>query len=232
MNPFSGKKIYVALLDDHPIVRKGMEIIFSQEPDFELKGSFATRIELMNFLRNNRVDVLVLDYLLGDEEIDGLPMIKQLMNNFPWLKILLSSTLENTAIVRMALKIGVRGHVGKSRDLSEVVNAARQVAAGRISLSESMEKEFYLISEPCADTKSGSEGDNAPQVIEGIGRLDQLSPKELEVLRLFTGGMSVLQISEKFNRSRKTVSGQKKSAMKKLGVKTDSELFLWHDQLL
>ncbi|XTE59370.1 response regulator transcription factor [Enterobacter ludwigii] len=126
MNPFSGKKIYVALLDDHPIVRKGMEIIFSQEPDFELKGSFATRIELMNFLRNNRVDVLVLDYLLGDEEIDGLPMIKQLMSNFPWLKILLSSTLENTAIVRMALKIGVRGHVGKSRDLSEVVNAARQ----------------------------------------------------------------------------------------------------------
>ncbi|AKM86497.1 response regulator [Enterobacter ludwigii] len=232
MNPFSGKKIYVALLDDHPIVRKGMEIILSQEPDFELKGSFATRIELMNFLRNNRVDVLVLDYLLGDEEIDGLPMIKQLMSTFPWLKILLSSTLENTAIVRMALKIGVRGHVGKSRDLSEVVNAARQVAAGRISLSESMEKEFYLISEPCADPTSGSEGDNAPQVIEGIGRLDQLSPKELEVLRLFTGGMSVLQISEKFNRSRKTVSGQKKSAMKKLGVKTDSELFLWHDQLL
>jgi len=56
MNPFSGKKIYVALLDDHPIVRKGMEIILSQEPDFELKGSFATRIELMNFLRNNRVE--------------------------------------------------------------------------------------------------------------------------------------------------------------------------------
>lgn len=107
MNPFSGKKIYVALLDDHPIVRKGMEIIFSQEPDFELKGSFATRIELMNFLRNNRVDVLVLDYLLGDEEIDGLPMIKQLMSNFPWLKILLSSTLENTAIVRMALKLSL-----------------------------------------------------------------------------------------------------------------------------
>jgi PleD family two-component response regulator len=68
----------------------------------------------MNFLRNNRVDVLVLDYLLGDEEIDGLPMIKQLMSNFPWLKILLSSTLENTAIVRMALKIGVRGMLVKA----------------------------------------------------------------------------------------------------------------------
>lgn len=122
---------------------------------------------------------MVLDYLLGDEEIDGLPMIKQLMSNFPWLKILLSSTLENTAIVRMALKIGVRGHVGKSRDLSEVVNAARRVAAGRISLSESMEKEFYLISEPCADTKSGSEGDNAPQVIEGIGRWISCLPRSL-----------------------------------------------------
>lgn len=229
MNPFSGKKIYIALLDDHPIVRKGMEIIFSQEPDFELKGSFANRIDLINFLRSNRVDVLILDYLLGDEEIDGLPMIKQLMSNFPWLKILLSSTLENTAIVRMALKAGVRGHVGKSRDASEVVNAVREVVAGRISLSESMEKEFYLISEPCAGTE---EGGNEPQVIDGIGRLDKLSPKEIEVLRLFTGGMSVLQISEKFQRSRKTVSGQKKSAMKKLGVKTDSELFLWHDQLL
>ncbi|MEL4868822.1 response regulator transcription factor [Pantoea agglomerans] len=229
MNPFSGKKIYIALLDDHPIVRKGMEIILSQESDFELKGSFANRIDLIHFLRNNRVDVLILDYLLGDEEIDGLPMIKQLMSNFPWLKILLSSTLENTAIVRMALKAGVRGHVGKSRDASEVVNAVREVVAGRISLSESMEKEFYLISEPCAGAE---EGDNAPQVIDGIGRLDQLSPKEIEVLRLFTGGMSVLQISEKFQRSRKTVSGQKKSAMKKLGVKTDSELFLWHDQLL
>ena len=228
MNQFSGKKIYIALLDDHPIVRKGLEIIFSQEPDFELKGSFASRIELINFLRSNRVDVLILDYLLGDEDIDGLPMIKQLMSNFPWLKILISSTLENTAIVRMALKAGVRGHIGKSRDASEVVDAVRRVAAGHICLSESMEKEFYLISE---STTSGN-GDDEQQVIDGIGRLDQLSVREMEVLRLFLSGMSVLQISEKFSRSRKTVSGQKKSAMKKLGVKTDPELFLWHDQLL
>ncbi|CAH5507123.1 Transcriptional regulatory protein UhpA [Enterobacter cloacae] len=228
MNPFSGKKIYIALLDDHPIVRKGLEIIFSQEPDFELKGSFASRIDLINFLRTNRIDVLILDYLLGEDDIDGLPMIKQLMSNFPWLKILLSSTLENTAIVRQALKAGVRGHIGKSRDASEVVAAVRQVAAGHICLSESMEKEFYLISEPTAP----GEVEDEQQVIEGIGRLDELSPRELEVLRLFLSGMSVLQISEKFSRSRKTVSGQKKSAMRKLGVKTDPELFLWHDQLL
>lgn len=228
MNPFSGKKIYIALLDDHPIVRKGLEIIFSQEPDFELKGSFASRIDLMNFLRTNRIDVLILDYLLGEDDIDGLPMIKQLMSNFPWLKILLSSTLENTAIVRQALKAGVRGHIGKSRDASEVVAAVRQVAAGHICLSESMEKEFYLISEPTAP----GEVEDEQQVIEGIGRLDELSPRELEVLRLFLSGMSVLQISEKFSRSRTTVSGQKKSAMRKLGVKTDPELFLWHDQLL
>ena len=228
MNPFSGKKIYIALLDDHPIVRKGLEIIFSQEPDFELKGSFASRIDLMNFLRTNRIDVLILDYLLGEDDIDGLPMIKQLMSNFPWLKILLSSTLENTAIVRQALKAGVRGHIGKSRDASEVVAAVRQVAAGHICLSESMEKEFYLISEPTAP----GEVEDEQQVIEGIGRLDELSPRELEVLRLFLSGMSVLQISEKFSRSRKTVSGQKKSAMRKLGGKTDPELFLWHDQLL
>lgn len=228
MNQYSGKKIYIALLDDHPIVRKGLEIIFSQEPDFELKGSFASRIDLINFLRTNRIDVLILDYLLGDEDIDGLPMIKQLMSNFPWLKILISSTLENTAIVRMALKAGVRGHIGKSRDASEVVDAVRRVAAGHICLSESMEKEFYLISEPSA---SGDTEDEQ-HVIDGIGRLDQLSARELEVLRLFLSGMSVLQISEKFSRSRKTVSGQKKSAMKKLGVKTDPELFLWHDQLL
>ena len=228
MNPFSGKKIYIALLDDHPIVRKGLEIIFSQEPDFELKGSFASRIDLMNFLRTNRIDVLILDYLLGEDDIDGLPMIKQLMSNFPWLKILLSSTLENTAIVRQALKAGVRGHIGKSRDASEVVAAVRQVAAGHICLSESMEKEFYLISEPTAP----GEVEDEQQVIEGIGRLVELSPRELEVLRLFLSGMSVLQISEKFSRSRKTVSGQKKSAMRKLGVKTDPELFLWHDQLL
>ncbi|EMN1411969.1 response regulator transcription factor [Enterobacter chuandaensis] len=228
MNQYSGKKIYIALLDDHPIVRKGLEIIFSQEPDFELKGSFASRIDLINFLRTNRIDVLILDYLLGDEDIDGLPMIKQLMSNFPWLKILISSTLENTAIVRMALKAGVRGHIGKSRDASEVVDAVRRVAAGHICLSESMEKEFYLISEPSAS----GDAEDEQHVIDGIGRLDQLSARELEVLRLFLSGMSVLQISEKFSRSRKTVSGQKKSAMKKLGVKTDPELFLWHDQLL
>lgn len=228
MNQFSGKKIYIALLDDHPIVRKGLEIIFSQEPDFELKGSFASRIDLINFLRTNRIDVLILDYLLGDEDIDGLPMIKQLMSNFPWLKILISSTLENTAIVRMALKAGVRGHIGKSRDGSEVVAAVRRVAAGHICLSEIMEKEFYLISEPTAP----GDVEDETQVIDGIGRLDQLSPRELEVLRLFLAGKSVLQIAEKFSRSRKTVSGQKKSAMKKLGVKTDPELFLWQDQLL
>lgn len=59
-----------------------------------------------------------------------------------------------------------------------------------------------------------------------------LSPKEQEVIRCFLTGMTVTDIAEKFSRSLKTVSGQKQSAMRKLGLKADHELFIIKDELL
>jgi two-component system capsular synthesis response regulator RcsB len=173
---------------------------------------------------------LVLDFLLGERELDGLALVKQLRNHYPQQKILISSSMESPAIIKMVLSAGVKGFIGKSHNMPEIVHAIRQVALGRLFLSKEVAYEvenLYVMSEDALDTslETCSKGN----IYE---RVKTLSPREMEVVRCFLDGLSVSQIAVKFKRSRKTVSGQKQSALKKLGLRSDSELFKYSQDLL
>lgn len=214
----------ILLLDDHALIREALKVRLSNEADFRVVGVYSGSPELLAGLRTEKADLLVLDYQLTDGELDGLRLIQLLRNHYPDLRILIFSSVERPATVNMAIRAGANGFFGKSQATEELVKAIRMVALDRLYLSPAMSAE--LDSKPV--TSAATSNEQGADGSEVLVNYPALSPKEREVLRCCLEGMSVSQIAEKFLRSRKTISGQKQAAMRKLNVRTDSELFKLH----
>ena len=216
----------IALLDDHTLIREALEIRLSLEADFKVLGVYSTSRELFNSLKSDEADLVVLDYQLTDADIDGLRLIQSVRQHHPNTRIVIFSSSEKPAIVNMSIRAGANGFVGKSQATDELLRAIRMVALGRIYLAPAMAAELEKI--PVAQMLL--EGEPLDRAVT-LSNQPNLSPKESEVLRCCLEGMSVSQIASKFTRSRKTISGQKQAALRKLGIKTDTELFKLQVQL-
>lgn len=231
MSLFNTKKIRIALLDDHPITRRSLEVVTASESDMEVVGSFGHSRELQAFLRTNSVDVLILDYILNPDELDGLSLIKQLRAHYPQLKILLSSSIESIAVIRAAFLSGIKGYIGKREDAPAYFNAIRMVANGQRYMPSDVAIALSMVPTRKRDEAlfDGSEptGESAP--IAELSKL--LTQREAEVIRCYLDGMEIIEIAAKLKRSRKTISGHKQTGMKKLGLSSDLELFKYRDDL-
>lgn len=223
MNWTATRPIRVVVLDDHAVVRHGLAARLKQESDIEVTALFASGREVVQALKDSavEVDVLLMDYSLGPAEIDGLNLIRLIRVRYPDLKILVASAHHNKATVGMVMHAGARGFVGKEEELSELVRAIRTVAAGGKRLNATLAAEME--SDALADTPAATNG--AGGDLAALVDRPELSPREREVLRCCLDGMSVTDIAEKFARSIKTISSQKQSAYRKLGIRTDTELF-------
>lgn len=210
----------LALLDDHALIRDALKTRLSLETDFKVIGVYTTNRELNDGLRSQSVDVLILDYQLADGELDGLRLIQSLRTQHPDVRIVVFSSSERPATINMCIRAGVSGFVGKSQETDELLRAIRMAAQGRIYLSPAIAAELEKLPVPQpVDEDCLFDGDKA------LGNNPELSPKEREVLRCCLEGLSVSQVAIKFSRSRKTISGQKQAAFRKLGISTDNELF-------
>ncbi|MGN7738576.1 response regulator [Pseudomonas sp. 22526] len=213
----------VAILDDHALILKGFGARVGQERDLKLSAMYTGSRELLTGLRHDPVDVLVLDYSLQQDELDGLNLIRLLRIRHPDVRILVSSSAESPATISLALRAGACGFVGKSQKVDDLIAAIRTVACERIYLAQTIALELGHVPARQADDEVGSSTrvDSDSALVSN----PLLSPKEQEVLRCCLDGMSVSQIAFKFTRSRKTISGQKQSAFRKLGIRCDSELY-------
>ncbi|TPG63838.1 response regulator transcription factor [Pseudomonas arsenicoxydans] len=216
----------IMLLDDHALIREALEVRLSTESDFKIIGIHAGSPELLEALRVEVPDLLVLDYQLSKDNLDGLRLIQLLRSHYPDLRILIFSSVERPATVNMAIRAGARGFFGKSQKTEDLVRAIRTVALNRLYLSPEMAAMLDSIPQALITAKD-AHAEGADVLID----YPPLSPKEREVLRCCLEGMSVSQIAIKFLRSRKTISGQKQAALRKLNVRTDTELFKLHLQL-
>lgn len=211
------KRLRIALLDDHAVVRHGLVNRFSTEHDIEVVGAYGTSRELMAGMLEAPADILLLDYALGPDELDGVSLIRALRVKFPDCPILILSTHHEPATVALALRVGARGFVGKGEEMSELLKALRRVASGAIYLSADMS---YRVAEATTTYDAGG-ADGATDTLQGAA----LSAREREVIRCYLAGMTVTEIAEKFKRSIKTISSQKATAFRKLGVTSNNELF-------
>lgn len=212
--------IRVMILDDHPIVRQGFMTALHTANDLVVVGNFTTSRDLMTALSASTAHVLLIDYALGPDDIDGINLIRALRIRFPNSRVLVASGHYTPAIVALALRAGAHGFIGKTQPVEDLVKAVRTVAGGRRYLDAAMAASLDIDIAPAKLRSSSSSSDDAL-----LTERARLSARESEVLRCVVAGMSVTEIAQKFSRSINTISSQKQAAFRKLGVRNDTELF-------
>ncbi len=203
-------KIKIVLADDHPIVLMGVSELIERDERYEIVGQAQTSSELIEQLQRLRPAIVVTDYSMPGDEIygDGVKLIEYLIRYFPEVKILVLTMLTNNLILSRLYDLGVGGIILKNGDLNEIPLALNALSNG--------EKWHSKAGQGAASVVERSDAVQA--------RIASLSVKEFEVLRRFASGMNVRDIAHSLNRSVKTVSTQKITAMRKLDVENDHAL--------
>ncbi|MFC5476266.1 response regulator [Paraherbaspirillum soli] len=210
-SPAEQPEARVILADDHAVVLHGIRNILLGEPSIRVLSMARNVDEIFAGLERQLCNVLLTDFSFdGDEQPDGLDMLLRIARMYPDLKIILLTMHDDPVVIRQAMAIGVVGFISKNHDdLAMLPNVIRRAMNGQKYVDPVTARGLV---ERMFDRPKGL----SPQF--------DLTPRELEVLRLYKRGMSQTDIARHTHRSIKTISAQKSSAMKKLGAKNDIEL--------
>ncbi|AIO37056.1 bacterial regulatory s, luxR family protein [Burkholderia cenocepacia] len=202
-------KIRVILSDDHPTVLSGVRHELRGASTIEVVTAVGRSDELVEALSRTVCDVLITDFAMpGSGFVDGLPLLQYLRRTWPDMKIVVLTTIDNQAMLREMTNSGVHAVLSKLDDVDHLIAAVHAVYAGATYYS------------PSVKTKAA-----APEVVHRTPQ--PLTPRETEVIRLYTSGLSINEIADRLNRAKQTVSAQKIRAMKKLGIERDADLFMY-----
>lgn len=204
------KALRIVLVDDHQVVLAGMKDYLDQLPNIEVVATFASSSDLVRYITTDPPDVVITDYNMPNDEVykDGLRFVGYLVRTFPHIKLLVLTMITNQMIVSALYDAGVYGVVFKQDPLNEVQSALNALRANRRYYPPSYQ----------------SDGHSSERDVSLQSRINSLSPREFEVLRYFVDGESIVNIAERLNRSAKTVSLQKNSAMRKLNIQSNQDL--------
>jgi two-component system, NarL family, captular synthesis response regulator RcsB len=203
------RSINVIVADDHPIVIAGVTKALEHHPDCKIIATVQSVNEMFSALKKDHCDVLVCDFSFdSDTEPDGLLMLEKIVRLFPDVRIVVLSQYNDLSRVKRIMMSGSVGFVSKASGIPVLPFAIDEVLRGAKYVDPETAK--LLIGH-----MFGGMRDNATE---------PLTVREMEIMRLYIRGMSVTEIARHTKRSMKTISAQKQSAMKKLGVRNDVEL--------
>lgn len=206
------EKLKVIIADDHPIVLLGVRELIERDPRFCVVGDAVCSKGLIELLEQQAVDIVITDYNMPAESPygDGLKLVDYLKRHYPHVQILILTMISNQLILTRLQELGVVGVIQKNQLHTEIELALNAIARQGIYRSLEPVKTSVVESNTAMDERMAS-----------------LSPKEFEILRLFVSGKSVSDIARSQNRSAKTISAQKISAMRKLEVSSDQDLLTY-----
>lgn len=195
------------LADDHPLLLDGLVRILSELPDIEVLTSLSNGHQVIDYLYKNAVDILLLD--LNMPKMDGLSALKIIHKDFPNLKVIVFTSYDHTHLMREAQTLGAVGYLLKTSTASNLKMAVQAVMAGHTWFPK-LEKNTPL-SEPLSDD---------------FMRKFQLTPREIEIVRLVAQGKTTKQISEQLIVSEFTINAHRRNIARKTGI--DTPLGLLH----
>jgi DNA-binding NarL/FixJ family response regulator len=175
--------IRVLIADDQALVRTGFRVILNAEPDLEVVGEAADGRETIEAVRTQRPDVVLMDIRMPN--LDGIEATRRLAAAAHAPRVLILTTFDLDQYVYEALRAGASGFLLKDASAEELLQAVRVVAAGEALLSPSITRRLI------ADYA------RRPPPSERPAALDELTPRELEVLRLIARGLSNRDIARK-----------------------------------
>jgi two-component system capsular synthesis response regulator RcsB len=200
------------------VVRIGLRTILEHSGEaYTVVGQAAGGSELLEVLAKTVCELVIVDFLMPDERngaiaLDGVTLLHEIRRRHPKLPIVVLTTLRNSAIFRSMYQGGADAVVEKAHVVDELLHALRTVRNGRTYFSKHHGEQ--LMSDHAGRAQQPGSQAGPP-----------LSRREAEVIRMFAQGRSLTEIAALTHRSIKTVSRQKRSAMDKLGLSSDGQLF-------
>lgn len=188
----------IVIADDHPVFLIGLRAVITSAFDehFVVSGESNNVDSLLYLLEKDLPDILLTDFNMPSQrQSDGLRLIDMLLRKYPTLLIVVITSLGNAGLIQSMLARGVYAVISKQSLTAELTLCLKSILQGR----------RYIMNQIYA-----------PSV--------DMSPRELEVLRLLAQGKSVNDIATALKRTKQTISSQKKSAMNKIGISSIAEL--------
>ena len=186
--------IRILVVDDHPVVREGVDALVRRQPDMRIVAQAANGHEAIEKFRAHRPDITLLD--LQMPEMNGLDVLIALRGEFPEARVIVLTTYIGDMQVLRAIKAGARAYLLKTALHKELLDTIRAVHAGKKYIS------------PDASFELAEHGSD-----------DALTPAEVRVLRLIAEGNSNKEIAAQVAVSEDTVKGQVRNILSKLGAK-------------
>jgi two-component system capsular synthesis response regulator RcsB len=206
MNPLT---ILVMLADDHPVILEGVRHDLAKHRTISVVGAARNSTELIAALDRLSCDVLVSDYAMpGGDYADGLILFSLIRQRYPNLKIVVFSEIENPVVLRALMDLGINCILNKCDTVDHLTMAIKAAYKNDRYLSPQIAKIATSITRGIRGSTGGS----------------SLTKRELEVVRFFISGMLIDEIAAQLRRSKKTISTQKSSAMRKLGIERNADL--------
>jgi DNA-binding NarL/FixJ family response regulator len=199
----------VLIIDDHPLLRRGMAALLSDETDLHVCGEAENAKDALRAMRELIPSVALVDINLPGA--NGLELIKLMLAEQPKLRILVVSMHDETLYALRSLRAGAKGYLMKAEALDQIVTAVRRVAEGDVYVTPRFSERLVF---------------KAIQSLEGgMGSpVDRLSDRELEVLRLLGKGLGTRDIAHTLHLSVKTIETHRAHIKEKLGFKEAAEM--------
>jgi DNA-binding NarL/FixJ family response regulator len=202
-------KAKVMLVDDHAMLRHGMEMLINREPDMEVSAEVGDAEEALAILKAyHQPDIILMDVSLKTHS--GFELTRKVRSVMPKMPVLVVSMHDEAVYAERALRAGAQGYVMKQEPGKVLVNAIREVLKGNLFLNRQIQARLL---------KRIATGNSDSQSL-----ISTLTPAEFEVLHLIGAGHSSQQIASLLNRSIKTVDSHRYNIRIKLNLKDAPEL--------
>jgi two-component system response regulator NreC len=206
------EKCKLLVIDDHPIVRSGVSMLVSNEPDFEVVAEAESPSEALAVVSGSKpeIDLIILDLTMGGN--DGLELLRQIRSVTPHTPILVYSMNDELIWGERAVRAGAKGYVAKDEEMSVLLKAMKTVYSGELALSENLQS--HLI-------QRLSGGTNPGRIRDGF---ESLTDREIQVLNLIGTGRTTGEIAKELELSPKTIGAHREHIKTKLGLRSSAEL--------
>jgi DNA-binding NarL/FixJ family response regulator len=198
----------IMIVDDHPIVREGLAMHLTAQPDLEVCGEAEDVPGGLALLESSRPDLVIIDISLKNG--NGLELIRRIKDRHSVTRILVWSMYPETLYAERALRAGAQGYLNKGRATHHVLEAVRTILQGKMYVSGELADQLIR---RVVGRKS-----------EGRSPIDNLSDRELEAFQMIGDGLATESIAEKMHVSPKTVETFRARIKEKLGLNNMTEL--------
>jgi DNA-binding NarL/FixJ family response regulator len=201
------KKISLAIIDDHKLIRQMWMVMLAGNADIHVTGEAATLDEAIEMIKDKRPDIVLLDINLAKESgMDAVPLIRKFS---PGTRIIAASMHNQPAYAKKMLQLGARGYVTKNSPCEEMITAIKEVMKGNIYVCEEIKK---ISAEQFINLDIDEPG------------IKDLSIREIEVIKLLKEGLASKEIAIQLGISIRTVEVHRHNILKKLQLKNTASL--------